>query len=52
MIDAYFKLKLLEAENKEARELVLEAYALRHNHPNLSGPELLRLAYWGAAGTN
>lgn len=52
MMDAYFRAKLREAENKEARDLVLKAQSLGRDHPNLSGPELLRLAYWGAAGTN
>jgi hypothetical protein len=48
--DEYFKHKLLEAETEEARKLFLEAKAIRHTYPDLSGPELVRLVYWGASG--
>lgn len=48
--DGYLKHKLLEVETEEGRKTILEAIAIRHTYPDLSGPELVRLVYWGASG--
>ncbi|QIG67720.1 hypothetical protein PP747_gp019 [Rhizobium phage RHph_Y38] len=48
--DAYFKAKLREQMGKEAFHIVCEAKRIRHQYPDLSGPELVRLVYWGASG--
>ena len=48
--DAYFKQALREVETEEGRKTILEAKSIRHAYPNLSGPELVRLVYWGASG--
>lgn len=51
--DAYFAAKWRDnpPETAEGRQVLGEAQRLRHQHPGLSGPELVRLAYWGASGT-
>lgn len=54
--DEYFKSKFREIGNpswesgKEALKIVEEAWFIRHRYPDLSGPELIRLVYWGASG--
>lgn len=49
--DEYFDHKLMEPLSRESRRIVGEAYRLRHQYPDLSGPELVRLVYWGASGS-
>lgn len=55
--DEWFKHKFREIGNprwesgKEAWRIVQEAYFVRHRYPELSGPELVRLVYWGASGS-
>jgi hypothetical protein len=49
--DTYFKQKLTEPMSAESRKLLINAKAIRHSHPDLSGPELVRLIYWGASGS-
>lgn len=55
--DSYFKAKFREIGHPkhqsglEAYKIVLEAHYIRHQYPDLSGPELIRLVYWGASGS-
>jgi hypothetical protein len=49
--DEYFKAKFMEQMGAEARAVVFKARSIRHKYPNLSGPELVRLVYWGASGS-
>ena len=49
--DEYFKAKFHEPMGREAHAIVFEAHTLRHRYPDLSGPELVRLVYWGASGS-
>jgi hypothetical protein len=50
--DTYFSEKFLRGQmGKEAFGIVSEAYRVRHRYPGLSGPELVRLVYWGASGS-
>lgn len=48
--DAYFAQKFRSAHRHGGSVVVAEAHAMRHRFPDLSGPELVRLAYWGASG--
>lgn len=48
--DEYFKYKFREPMSSEARNIVFDAHSIRHKYPELSGPELVRLVYWGASG--
>lgn len=48
--DAYFAKRFWSARGHGGSEVVAEAHAMRHRFPDLSGPELVRLAYWGASG--
>ena len=36
--------------SREGRDIIREATRLEPLHPELSGPELIRLAYWGTPG--
>lgn len=38
--------------SREGRDIIREATTLSYQHPDLSGPELIRLAYWGASGAS
>lgn len=49
--DEYFRAKFKEPMSREAHDILFEAQSIRHQYPNLSGPELVRLVYWGASGT-
>lgn len=49
--DEYFKNKFREPMGREAHATVFTARSIRHRHPDLSGPELVRLVYWGASGS-
>lgn len=51
--DEYFRFKLRyeRPHTKEGWDALLEAKSIRHKYPDLSGPELVRLAYWGTSGT-
>ena len=49
--DAYFKMKFNERLDQDAHRILCEAQSLRHQYPGLSGPELVRLVYWGASGS-
>ena len=49
--DAYFKAKQEEWLSREALDIIFEAKRIRHRYPELSGPELVRLVYWGASGS-
>lgn len=49
--DAYFKAKFNERMGPEAHRIVFEAQSLHHQYPDLSGPELVRLVYWGTSGS-
>jgi hypothetical protein len=49
--DEYFRHKLRERMSAESSKIVWEARSIRHQYPDLSGPELVRLVYWGASGT-
>lgn len=51
-VGSYLDRKWFDATTKEGRDIVREATALRQLHPDLSGPELIRLAYWGVSGAN
>lgn len=50
--DAYFRHKFRHEgpTTTEGWNTLLEAKWLRHQYPDLSGPELVRLVYWGASG--
>lgn len=48
--DEYFKHKFKERMSTESYRIVFEAHSIRHDYPDLSGPELIRLVYWGASG--
>jgi hypothetical protein len=48
--DQYFAGKFRESMGREAHATVCTAFALRHQYPDLSGPELVRLVYWGGSG--
>lgn len=48
--DEYFKNKFLEPMSNESHAILCTAYFSRHQHPDLTGPELVRLAYWGVVG--
>jgi hypothetical protein len=48
--DEYFRQKFTVPMGREAFCTVTEAHAIRHRFPDLSGPELVRLVYWGASG--
>ncbi|QIG70757.1 hypothetical protein EVB91_206 [Rhizobium phage RHph_I1_18] len=48
--DEYFKAKFRERMGREAFRIVYAARSIRHQYPDLSGPELVRLVYWGASG--
>jgi hypothetical protein len=50
--DGYFDRKFGEPMGREAFGIVSEAYGIRHQYPALSGPELVRLVYWGASGSS
>lgn len=47
----YLWRKLLQTETRDGTSTVLEALDLQRLYPDLSGPELIRLAYWGASGS-
>jgi hypothetical protein len=49
--DEYFKFKFRQPMGVEAHRIVCEAYSIRHQYPDLDGPELVRLVYWGASGS-
>jgi hypothetical protein len=49
--DAYFKQKFRSQLTAEEHNIVFDAYSIRHQYPDLSGPELVRLVYWGTSGT-
>lgn len=49
--DEYFKHKLREDMSLDSRRIVRKAQSVRHQFPSLSGPELVRLVYWGASGS-
>lgn len=49
--DLYFKQKFNERLEYESHQILREAQRIRHQHPTLSGPELVRLVYWGTSGT-
>lgn len=49
--DEYFKMKFREPLDREAWSILMEAKSIRHEYPDLSGPELVRLVYWGASGS-
>jgi hypothetical protein len=48
--DEYFRQKFRERLTLESHRVVFTARKIRHQHPDLSGPELVRLVYWGASG--
>ncbi|QIG76543.1 hypothetical protein EVC27_018 [Rhizobium phage RHph_I1_6] len=48
--DLYFKRKFREQMRPESYRLVREAHRIRHQYPHLTGPELVRLVYWGSIG--
>lgn len=50
--DEYFRYKLAHdrPETDEGWDILLAAKRLRHRYSALSGPELVRLVYWGASG--
>jgi hypothetical protein len=48
--DEYFRRKFKEPMGREAFKILYEARSIRHQYPDLSGPELVRLVYWGASG--
>lgn len=48
--DEYFREKFRHSMGNEAFCTLMEANRIRHQHPDLSGPELVRLVYWGASG--
>lgn len=48
--DQYFNEKFKVPMGREAFTVVTEAHARRHEFPELSGPELVRLMYWGTSG--
>jgi len=52
--DEYFKRKFRyeRPETKEGWNALLEAKWISHKYPDLSGPELVRLVYWGASGVS
>lgn len=50
--DAYFRHKFLEQMQPDSYRIVCAAYNIRHDYPDLSGPELVRLVYWGASGAS
>ena len=43
--------KYYKTTTKEGAHVVAVALNLQRQYPNLSGPELIRLAYWGASGS-
>lgn len=51
--DEYFRYKWKHErpETKEGWNILMEAQRIRHQYPELSGPELVRLVYWGASGS-
>jgi len=49
--DEYFRSKFRDCMSREAHAIVFEARSIRHSYPELSGPELVRLVYWGASGS-
>ncbi len=49
--DEYFKAKFREPMSSDAFNILNEACHIRHEYPDLSGPELVRLVYWGASGS-
>ena len=51
--DEYFreKWKRERPNTREGWYVLAEAERIRHQYPDLSGPELVRLVYWGASGT-
>lgn len=51
--DAYFAAKWRDnpPETAEGRYILRGAQSLAARYPGLSGPELVRLAYWAASGT-
>lgn len=50
--DEYFRAKFRERMGDDAYKIVFEARHIRHQYPELSGPELVRLVYWGASGAH
>lgn len=42
--------KLGQCTTRSGKFIVLDAMALSFIHRDLSGPELIRLAYWGVSG--
>ncbi len=50
--DEYFQQKFKEHMGREAFDTVKKAHAMRHRYPDLSGPELVRMVYWGTSGAN
>ena len=50
--DEYFRAKFQQPMGREAFAIVAEAWSNRHKYPDLSGPELVRLVYWGASGAS
>ena len=50
--DEYFRQKFAVSMGREAHRIVFQAYDIRHQYPDLSGPELIRLVYWGASGAS
>ena len=49
--DEYFKEKFRQPLGREAHSILFEARHIRHQYPDLDGPELVRLVYWGASGS-
>lgn len=49
--DGYFDSLRRARMSRDTRQLVATAWAIRHDYPDLSGPELVRLVYWGVSGS-
>ena len=45
--DEYFRQKFSQELTRDAWELLNKARDIRHRYPQLTGPELVHLAYWG-----
>lgn len=50
-VRAYLWDKMARTTTKEGAGVVSDAMRLQRKYPDLSGPELIRLAYWGTSGT-
>jgi hypothetical protein len=50
--DVFFKQKFKTHLTRDGYKIVEDAYNMRHEYPDLSGPELIRLSYWGVSGNS